>query len=162
VRVMSLDTPSAAVLYGGRAHLHGFLRGLGKARLEILTGRGWRPLARIHPTPDGRFSATVVALRSTQLRLAYNTVTGSNVSLNVAPRLNVRRDGLKLRAVVSPRLPLQVQRLERTTWKLVAHATGSFDRKLRPGSYRVAVLGGRAYAPLVSRPVGLHARATGP
>jgi hypothetical protein len=58
---------------------------------------------------------------------------------------------------VSPRLPFEVQRLTRSAWKPIARGTGTFDRKLRRGSYRVAVLGSPAYASSVSKPVGLHA-----
>jgi hypothetical protein len=38
----------------------------------------------------------------------------------------------------------------------VARSTGRFDRSLRPGSYRVEILGGTAYASSVSRPVALR------
>ena len=162
VSVMSLGTPRSAVPYGGRAQIRGWVRGLGTGRLELLTNEGWRVLAHIHPTPAGRFAVTVSARRSTQLRLAYNAVAGDAVPFSVAPRLKVGIDGTKLRALVSPRLPLQVQRLIRNEWKPVARATGVFDRELPPGSYRVAVLGGDAYAPFVSRPIGLHVRTLGP
>ena len=47
-------------------------------------------------------------------------------------------------------------------WTPVARGTGSFDHTLRPGSYRVAVLGGTAYTSFVSKPVGLHTNAIGP
>jgi SpoIID/LytB domain protein len=156
VSALSLDAPGSAVTFGRPAHLHGFLRGLGKARLEIQTGQGWHELARVHPDSEGRFSVRVVVRRSAQLRLAYNSVAGSSVPLSVIPRLDVRLDGTKLRALVSPRLPLEVQRLVRARWRRVARATGSFDGQLRPGSYRVTVPGSSAYAPIVSRPVGLH------
>ena len=162
VRVMTLDAPRSPAPYGGRVQVHGWVRGLGKARLETLTDQGWRFLARIHPTQAGRFAVTIAAVRSTELRLAYNAVAGSAVPLDVAPRLDVHIDGTKLRALVAPQLPLQVQRLRGDRWEPIARATGVFDRALRPGSYRVAVLGGPAYASFVSRPVGLHTRAIGP
>ena len=75
----------------------------------------------------------------------------------MAPRLLLSADGQKLRVRVSPRLPLQVQRLTDARWRPVARGTGSFERKLKPGSYRVAVLGGPAYAPAVSPPVSVRA-----
>jgi stage II sporulation protein D len=162
VRVLSLDAPSSPALYGSRVQVHGWVRGLGKARLEALTAQGWREVGRVHPTPAGRFTVTVAAQRSLQLRLAYNAVAGDTVALGVAPRLDVRAEGSKLRALVSPPLPLEVQRLTRRTWRPVARGTGSFERVLGPGSYRVAVLGGTAYAPSVSKPVGLHTHAIGP
>jgi hypothetical protein len=51
---------------------------------------------------------------------------------------------------------LQVERLTQNEWRPVARGTGVFDRSLRPGSYRVAVTGGGAYAATISAPVGLH------
>ena len=53
VRVLSLDGPSSPAVYGGRVQVHGWVRGLGKARLDVLTAAGWRVLTRIHPTPAG-------------------------------------------------------------------------------------------------------------
>ena len=41
-------------------------------------------------------------------------------------------------------------------WQPVARSTGEFDRALRPGSYRVAVLGGPAYTASVTAPVALR------
>ena len=61
-----------------------------------------------------------------------------------------------LHALVSPRLPLQVQRLTKREWRPVARSTGTFARSLGPGSYRVAIRGGTAYVSAVSRPVSLH------
>ncbi len=162
VRVMSLDDPVAPAVFGGRVKLHGWVRGLGRARLQILTPAGWQVLARVRPSPTGRFALSVRARQSTQLRLAYNAVAGPTIVMTVAPRLNVSADGTKLRALVSPRLPFEVQRLTRSNWEPVARGTGSFDRTLRPGSYRVAVQGGAAYTSFVSQPVGLHIRALGP
>jgi hypothetical protein len=162
VRVMSLATPAGPTTFGAHVQVHGWVRGLGKARLQILTQVGWQTLARIHPTPAGRFTVSVPARHSTELRLAYNTVAGSAITLDVVPRLNVRVDGTKLRALVSPRLPFEVQRLTQSSWQPVAHGTGTFDRNLGPGSYRVAVIGGPSYASFVSKPIGLHVRIKGP
>jgi hypothetical protein len=159
VRVMSLDPPNSLAVFGDHVQVHGWVRGLGKARLQVLTPNGWQVFARIHPTAGGQFTVTVPARRSTQLRLAYNAIAGDAVTLDVTPRLVVRVEGTKLRALVSPRLPFEVQRLTQRTWKPVARGTGSFDRTMRPGSYRVAVPGGSAYTSSVSKPVGLHAQA---
>jgi hypothetical protein len=98
----------------------------------------------------------VPARRSTQFRLAYNSVAGATVALHVAPRLTLAAEGAKLHALVSPRLPLQVERLTRAAWRPVARTNGVFDRTLKPGSYRVAVLGGAAYVSAVSRPVAVR------
>ena len=159
---MSLDDPVAPAVFGAHVKLHGWVRGLGRARLQILTPAGWQVLGRIHPSPTGRFAFSVRARQSTQLRLAYNEIAGPAIVVAVTPRLNVSADGTKLRALVSPRLPFEVQRLTKSTWEPVARGTGSFDRTLRPGSYRVAVQGGSAYTSFVSAPVGLHIRAVGP
>jgi hypothetical protein len=157
LRAMTLDNPRGETLYGGRALVHGWLRGLGKSRLQELTDQGWRTVARVRPTSTGRFTLSLRATRSTQLRLAYNGLAGDAVTLNVAPRVSLQADGNRLRARVSPRLPLQVQRLTHRKWRTVARGTGAFERTLRPGSYRVKVLGGAAYASQVSPPVGVHA-----
>jgi hypothetical protein len=74
----------------------------------------------------------------------------------VTPRVTLRADGRTLRVLVTPRLPLQVQRLTQNAWRPVARTTGSFKRSLKPGSYRVKVLGGVDYSPAVSRSVGVH------
>ena len=59
VRVMSLDAPSSPAIFGDRVQVHGWVRGLGKARLQALTPTGWQVIARIHPTPAGRFTVTL-------------------------------------------------------------------------------------------------------
>jgi stage II sporulation protein D len=158
LRAMTLDSPPARSLYGAHVHVRGWVRGLGLARLQELTDQGWQTVAHLHPAANGHFGVSVHATRSTQLRLAYNDLAGDAVELHVSPRLQLRAQGTKLRARVSPRLPLLVQRLTRNRWTPVARGTGTFDRSLRPGSYRVAVLGSPAYASAISAPVGLRAR----
>jgi stage II sporulation protein D len=155
LRAMTLD-PLPPVLYGGRVAVRGWLRGLGRARLQELTDQGWRTVSHLHPSRTGHFDVSLPATRSTQLRLAYNTLAGGAVSLRVAPRVVLSAQGTELHVRVSPRLPLRVERLTRKEWRLVARGDGFFDRALRPGSYRVAVVGGAAYASRLSRPVGLH------
>jgi stage II sporulation protein D len=162
VHAMTLEAPPARALYATKVTLHGWLRGLGRARLQELTDQGWRVVRHVTAAPDGHFSATVPAVRSTQLRLAYNTVAGATVALRVAPRVLLSAEGQKLRVRVSPRLPLQVQRLTDARWRPVAKGTGTFERALKPGSYRVAVLGGAAYAPAVTAPIAVRVRSLGP
>jgi hypothetical protein len=142
--------------------VEGWVRGLGRARLQEQTDRGWQTVRQIHPSPSGRFSVSLPARRSTQLRLAYNGGAGDAVALRVAPRVLLTTEGTKLHVRVAPRLPLQVQRLSQRKWKPVARSTGTFDRELRPGSYRVAVQGGPAYVSSVSKPVALHTKQLGP
>jgi stage II sporulation protein D len=161
VSTMDIDTPPRT-MFGSAVRVTGFVRGLGKARLQELTQAGWVDVRHLHIAPDGRFAARLSAGSSVELRLAYNDVAGEPVALQVQPRVLVQADGSRLRAQVKPYLPLQVQRLTRRAWLPVARADGSFDRRLKPGSYRVAVLGGSRFAPTLSRPVALHVSVTGP
>ena len=161
VRAMSLDEPERA-LFATKVKLHGWVRGLGRARLQELTDQGWVTVRQIRPAPNGRFAVSLPARRSTQLRLAYNGVAGAQVQLDVQPRLTLATDGPKLHALVYPRLPLRVERLTDAHWRPVARPNGVFDRTLKPGSYRVAVLGGAAYLSAVSRPVAVHVHTAGP
>jgi hypothetical protein len=142
--------------------IDGWLRGLGRARLEGLGDQGWNTLRQIRPSRDGRFSVSLPAVRSTQLRLAYNDVAGDAVALRVAPRVLLEAAGTKLRVFVEPRLPLQVQRLLRHRWRPVAHATGTFAGSFLPGSYRVAIRGGPSYVSSITKPVALHTKQLGP
>ena len=162
VHVMRLDEPAARTLYGTHVRVGGWIRGLGRARLEELVGPSWKTVRQIHPSANGEFTVSLRAQRSTQLRLAYNQVTGDTVALRVAPRVRLQADGTKLRVLVAPRLPLQVQRLSKREWRPVARSTGTFDRSLRPGSYRVEVLGGASYASSITKPVALHTKQSGP
>jgi stage II sporulation protein D len=151
LHALELDDPGRA-LYGASVPITGFVRGLGRARLQQLTPVGWRTIRHLRVAPDGRFVARVRAGSSTEFRLAYNGVAGDAVGLQVAPRVVVSTDGPRLRARVSPKLPLQVQRLSHRRWLAVATSgAGVFDRALRPGSYRVTVRGAKGYVPQVSR-----------
>jgi len=162
VNAMRLDAPPARTLFGTHVRVEGWVRGLGRARLQQLTDRGWQTVRQIHPSKSGRFSLSLPARRSTQLRLAYNGIAGDTVALRITPRVLLTTEGTKLHVSVAPRLPLQVQRLTKRAWKPVAHSTGTFNRVLRPGSYRVAVLGGPSYVSSVSKPVALHTKQIGP
>jgi len=95
-------------------------------------------------------------VQTTEFRLAYNGIAGDPVGLQVAPRVLVSADGARLRARVSPALPLKVERLTNREWRTVASARGVFDRSLRPGSYRITVHGSSRYAGEVSAPVAVH------
>jgi stage II sporulation protein D len=161
IKTMRLDAPRARALFGTHVRVEGWVRGLGRARLQQLTDSGWQTVRQIHPNPSGRFSVSLPARRSAQVRLAYNSMAGGAVELDVAPRVLLRAEGTKLHVLVAPRLPLQVQRLSRRQWRPVARATGTFDRALRPGSYRVEVEGGAAYVSSVTKPVALHKQQLG-
>jgi stage II sporulation protein D len=152
---MSLDDPDAAT-FGSIAQVHGWVRGLGKARLQELTAAGWATVAHIHTTLAGRFAVSLKATRSAQFRLAYNGIAGDSVALVVAPRVSLTSENGMLRVAVAPRLPFQVQRLSRQAWRAVATVNGSFRRTVVPGSYRVRVLGGAEYASTTSAPIGVR------
>ncbi len=154
---LTLDAPTAPALFGSKLHVSGWVRGLGKARLQELTPVGWETVAHVRSAPDGRFALSLRASRSVELRLAYNGVAGDTVSFGVIPKVSLRADGTSLRVSVAPRLPLEVQRLTNNEWRPVARGNGLFSRTLRPGSYRVSVRGGSTYVATISRPVGLHA-----
>jgi SpoIID/LytB domain protein len=156
VRALSLDATAASAQFGARVHVTGFLRGLGRARLQELGGAGWTTIRSVHPAANGRFSVAVEAVRSTELRLAYNGLAGDAVTLRVVPRVVVDASGSTLRVRVAPSLPLRIERLTRREWRPVATSRGTFTRRLGPGSYRVAVPGGGDYLPAVSRPVALR------
>jgi stage II sporulation protein D len=156
VHAMTLDEPAGRALFGEQVKLSGWVRGLGRARLQAWTGTAWRVVAHVRPAPDGRFAIAFRAWTSTELRLAYNGVAGAAVTLRVTPRVDVTRDGTKLRVRVAPSLPLQIERLTGAQWRPVARAHGWFARELKPGSYRVAVAGGTRYLSAVSAPVGLR------
>jgi SpoIID/LytB domain protein len=156
VRALSLAAPAERVVYGKRVRLTGWLRGLGRARLQELTDGGWRVVAHVRPASDGRFAVSVRALASTQFRLAYNGTAGDAVGVKVAPRVDVAHDGTTLRVHVAPSLPLRIERLTHNEWRPVAQGRGAFARDLRPGSYRVAVAGGVRYLSAISPPFGLH------
>jgi len=155
LHAMELDDPGRA-FFGQTVHVTGFVRGLGKARLQELTGAGWVTLRHVRVSPAGRFSLAVRATQTTEFRLAYNGLSGDPVGLQVAPRVLVSADGGRLRARVSPALPLRVERLTNRQWRAVASARGVFDRNLRPGSYRISVRGSVHYAGEISAPVAVH------
>src|SRR5262249_32927272 len=155
LRAMSLDDPVVAE-FGQVAQLRGWVRGLGKARVQRLTTTGWATIAHIHPTPEGRFAVSLRAWRSTEFRLAYNGVAGDAVELVVAPRVSLTSEDGVLHADVRPRLPFQVQRLSARAWRAVATVNGSFRRTVAPGSYRIRVLGGLSYQSTTSAPIGVH------
>jgi stage II sporulation protein D len=153
---LTLDAATGPTSFGSRFHVTGWVRGLGKARLQELTSSGWQTVAHVRSAPSGRFALALHATRSIELRLAYDGVAGDVVPFTVQPRVLLRAEGTSLRVSVAPRLPLQVERLTNAQWRPVARANGRFDRTLRPGSYRVSVGGDGGFAATVSAPVGLH------
>ena len=85
VRVLNLDPPLARALANRPVQLHGFVRGLTKVRLEQqVNGGAWRTVKRVRTRPDGRFTVTVNARRTTSYRLASPAAAGG--SITVRPR----------------------------------------------------------------------------
>ena len=73
VRVLQLEAASGRGLAkaGRPTVLRGFIRGLGKVRLERqVNGGTWKTVKRVRIRPDGRFSVSVSVRRTTSYRLA--------------------------------------------------------------------------------------------
>ena len=83
LRAMTLDPLPRRVRFGSRVGVRGWVRGLGRARLQELTEQGWATVAHLHPSPSGHFVVTLRATRSIQLRLAYNGLAGAAETLRV-------------------------------------------------------------------------------
>jgi SpoIID/LytB domain protein len=154
---LTLNQPSPRLVFGDQLRLTGSVRGLGRARLQQETDRGWVTLRPIHVLADGSFAAYLSPKRSTSYRLAYNGVSGDPVSVDVVPRVSlVAQNGL-LHAAVAPNLPLVVERLQGAEWRAVGVFHGRVARRVLPGSYRVSVPGRHGYVRAVSRPVTIRA-----
>ena len=85
VRVLNLDPPLDRALANRPMPLRGFVRGLGKVRLEQqVNGGTWTAVKPVRPRADGRFTVTVRPKRTTSYRLA--TPAGAGGSVTVEPR----------------------------------------------------------------------------
>jgi stage II sporulation protein D len=85
VRVLNLEQPRGRALAGvGRSVLlKGFVRGLGKVRLEQqVNGGTWQTIRRVRVRPDGRFTVKVAPKRATSYRLATPLGAGGAVTVN--------------------------------------------------------------------------------
>jgi stage II sporulation protein D len=86
VRVLHLEAASGRGLAnaGQPTVLRGFVRGLGKVRLERqVDGGTWRTVERVRTRPDGRFTVSVSLRRTTSYRLATPVAAGAAVTLKV-------------------------------------------------------------------------------
>jgi stage II sporulation protein D len=84
VRVLKLEQPVARSLARARRPvvLKGFVRGLGKVRLEQqVAGGAWKTVKRVKTRPDGRFTVTVRPRRPTSYRLATPSGAGAAVTI---------------------------------------------------------------------------------
>jgi stage II sporulation protein D len=87
VRVLHLEEAASRALAsaGPTAVLRGFIRGLGKVRLEQqVNGGTWRTVEPVRPQANGRFRITVKPTRTTSYRLA--TRAGAGGAITVKPR----------------------------------------------------------------------------
>jgi stage II sporulation protein D len=85
VRVLSLEQPRgrALAVAGRPVVLKGFVRGLGRVRLEKqVNGGTWTSVRRVRIRPDGRFTAKVAPKRATSYRLATPLGAGGAVTVN--------------------------------------------------------------------------------
>jgi stage II sporulation protein D len=77
---LQLRKGRALVSAGRPVVLTGFVRGLGKLRLEQqVNGGAWRTVKRVRTRPDGRFTLTVRPRRTTSYRLASPSGSGAVV-----------------------------------------------------------------------------------
>ena len=84
VRVLQLEPASGRGLAkaGRRTVLRGFVRGLGKVRLERqVNGGTWQTVKRVRVRPNGRFSVSVTLRRTTSYRLATPVAAGAAVTV---------------------------------------------------------------------------------
>jgi stage II sporulation protein D len=165
VGVLSLAAPATPLVNGAQARLSGVVRGLGKAVLQQRPyGLAWSSIGTVSPGADGTIGPVVQPRISTLYRLAVGKVTSAVARVSVAPlvRFYPVSDRTVLRGFVRPVLagaPVQVQRLDGTTWTNVARASvdknGDFTAQLTltPGSYRARVMPGGGFVPGVSSPL---------
>ncbi|MBA2383297.1 MAG: SpoIID/LytB domain-containing protein [Actinobacteria bacterium] len=84
VRVLHLEQAATRALAnaGATAVLRGFVRGLGKVRLEQqVNGGTWRTVERVRSQASGRFSVTVKPARTTSYRLATSAGAGAAITV---------------------------------------------------------------------------------
>lgn len=84
VRVLNLELPVSRALAAARRPvvLKGFVRGLGKVRLETqVRGGAWRTVGPVRVRPDGRFALQVDPRTTTSYRLATPTGVGAAVTV---------------------------------------------------------------------------------
>jgi stage II sporulation protein D len=142
---LSITSSVARVRYGGKIELRTDVEGLGRARLERRIGAGrWKPLA----TVGGSTRVDVEPRAHTIYRLDVAGIVGPEVTVDVAPRLDVTPAGAEMLAgSVEPisHGAISVYRRVAGGWKLVAHprldTRGTFHAPLRlqAGAYRVRV-----------------------
>ena len=157
IGMLNLTAPAAPVVFGAQARLAGLARGVGKATLESRPyGGQWKPLAPL-TSRNGQVAATLSPKVTTDYRLSMGEIRSGVVRLSVAPfvRIAVSSDHMSVTGLAHPLIPnapVQVQRLEGSTWTTVARTTigadGTFigDVELTPGTYRARVVADKGFA----------------
>jgi stage II sporulation protein D len=84
VRVLALDPAAKVVRRGRPLELTGFVRGLGRIRLEREVGTGaWRKVRDLRLAPNGRFRTVVRPHSPTRYRIANHIAVGGAVAIGV-------------------------------------------------------------------------------
>jgi len=149
---LSLAAAQTRIRYGNDLALKASVAGIPVARLERRIGAGsWKRLKLV----GGTEAVTVQPQARTIYRLSIDGVVGPEVSVDVAPKLQVTPAGADLLAGdIRPKTrgTISVWRQEASGWRLVAHphlaANGTFHAPLRlhAGNYRVQVSDDGRYA----------------
>jgi stage II sporulation protein D len=149
---LSLNDGRAQIVYGDKVQLAARAQGLGRALLQRRIGAGpWKTLKAV----EGDQTVTVEPIANTVYRLSAGGVQGPEVTVAVAPQLDVTPAGAQVLAGgVEPRShgSITVARQMAGAWKVVARPQldrrGQFHTplRLRPGLYRVSLDGDGRYA----------------
>jgi stage II sporulation protein D len=142
---LQLSASSTRVVYGGRVSVVARAANLKGAVLQQKSGTGaWRNVREV--TRPAQLQLEPHA--NTAFRLSLPGTSGTSVSVDVAPRVQVQALSPRLlggKVLPRPDAPVQVWRRERGEWRVVAHpildAHGAFRTPLplRPVDYRITV-----------------------
>jgi stage II sporulation protein D len=158
--VMRLDGAPPAT-FGAAFELPGLVRGVRGATVERRDEGRWRPVARVRPAKDGRFTARVRALGS-EFRISGGGAAAPPVRVRLAPKVVLRATAGGLRGVVRPALPRALVRIQLDVggvWDTVASARvdkrGAFrvPEWVDPGRYRAWLGPTRGFLAAASRPL---------
>jgi SpoIID/LytB domain protein len=144
---LQLSTSSPRVLYGRTVRVVARAPNVTGALLQERRGAGaWRTLRRL----DRPVGLSVEPHANTAFRLTLPGTSGTSVAVAVVPRLQVQALSPRLlggEVLPRPDAPVEVWRLDRGHWRVVAHpildARGAFRTPLplRPVAYKVTVAG---------------------
>ncbi|MFL5960948.1 MAG: SpoIID/LytB domain-containing protein [Gaiellaceae bacterium] len=143
---LQLSSSSSRVLYGGRVTVDARAANLpgGASLQQRSAGGAWRTVRHVEGSTRLRLEPRL----NTAFRLLSPGTAGTSLSVAVAPRVQVAPLGPRLlggKVLPRPDTPVQVWRLERGEWRVVARpildAHGAFRTPLalRPVDYRITV-----------------------